>query len=68
LNKGAQVVSPKGLRWTEANIGNALAGRELARHLRELGETSRGPGPLTRQDRSRFLGALDAALRSALRG
>jgi uncharacterized protein YaiI (UPF0178 family) len=67
LKKGAQAVSPKGTRWTDANIGNALAGRELARHLRELGDNRHGPAPMTRQDRSRFLGALDAALQAAVR-
>jgi hypothetical protein len=33
LKKGTRVVSPIGKQWTEANIGNALAGREIARHL-----------------------------------
>jgi uncharacterized protein len=67
LKKGARVVSPIGKQWTQANIGNALAGREIARHLRELGTTTRGPAPLTNKDRSRFLGALDTAVQAALR-
>ena len=67
LKKGARVVSPIGKQWTEANIGNALAGREIAQHLRELGTITRGPAPLTRRDRSRFLSALDTALQAALR-
>jgi uncharacterized protein YaiI (UPF0178 family) len=67
LKKGARVVSPTGKQWTQANIGNALAGREIARHLRELGTNTRGPAPLTKKDRSRFLGALDTALQAALR-
>jgi len=67
LKKGARVVSSTGHQWTEANIGNALAGREVARHLRELGATTRGPAPLTKRDRSRFLSALDTALQAALR-
>jgi uncharacterized protein YaiI (UPF0178 family) len=67
LKKGARVVSPTGRQWTEANIGNALAGREIARHLRELRETTRGPAPLTKKDRSRFLSALDTAVQAALR-
>src|SRR5271155_4303417 len=67
LKKGARVVSPTGKRWTEANIGNALAGREIAQHLRELGTTTRGPAQMTKRDRSRFLGALDTALQAALR-
>jgi uncharacterized protein len=67
LKKGARVVSPTGKQWTEVNIGNALAGRDIARHLRELGEITRGPPPLSKQDRSRFLSALDTAVQAALR-
>ena len=67
LKKGARVVSPTGKLWTGANIGNALAGRDIARHLRELGENTRGPAPLSKRDRSRFLSALDTALQAALR-
>ena len=67
IKRGARVVSPTGKQWTQANIGNALAGREIARHLRELGTITRGPAPLTKRDRSRFLSALDTALQAALR-
>jgi uncharacterized protein YaiI (UPF0178 family) len=67
LAKGARVVAPNGRVWTEANIGSALAGRELSRHLRELGQSTGGPAPLSRQDRSRFLSALDTAVQGALR-
>jgi hypothetical protein len=67
LKRGARVVSPTGKQWTEANIGDSLAVREIARHLRELGENTQGPAPLTKQDRSRFLSALDTALQAALR-
>jgi exodeoxyribonuclease V alpha subunit len=67
LKKGVRVVSPTGKQWTEANIGNALAGREIAQHLRELGTIARGPAPLTKRDRSRFLSTLDTAVQAALR-
>ena len=67
LKKGARVVSPAGKQWTQANIGNALVGREIARHLRELGTNTGGPAPLTKKDRSRFLSALDTAVQAALR-
>ena len=67
LEKGARAIGPAGRAWTPANIGSALAGRELSRHLRELGQNTRGPAPLTRQDRSRFLSALDTAAQAALR-
>jgi uncharacterized protein YaiI (UPF0178 family) len=67
LKKTARVVSPTGKQWTETNIGNALAGREISRHLRELGQNTGGPAPLTKRDRSRFLNALDTAVQAALR-
>ena len=67
LKKGARVVSPTSKQWTQANIGNALVGREIARHLRELGTNTGGPAPLTKRDRSRFLSELDTALQAALR-
>ena len=67
LKRGARVVPPNGRVLTEANIGSALAGREIGRHLREIGVATRGPAPLNRQDRSRFLSALDTALQAALR-
>jgi uncharacterized protein YaiI (UPF0178 family) len=68
LQKGARVVPPTGRPFTAANIGNALAGREIARHLRELGTGGGGPPPFTKADRSRFLSALDTAVQAARRG
>jgi uncharacterized protein YaiI (UPF0178 family) len=65
LAKGARALAHTGKLWTTDNIGNALAGREVARHMREIGMTTGGPAPLTRADRSRFLSALDAAVQAA---
>jgi uncharacterized protein YaiI (UPF0178 family) len=67
LKKGARFVSPTGKQWKQENIGNALVGREIARHLRELGTNTRGPAPLTKRDRCRFLSTLDMAVQAALR-
>ena len=67
LRQGARVVSPNGRPFTEANISSALAGREIARHLRELGEGGKGPAPFAKADRSRFLSALDTAVNAARR-
>lgn len=67
LAKGARAVAPTGKVWTPDNIGTALAGREISRHMREIGLTTGGPAPLTRADRSRFLAALDTAVQAALR-
>ncbi len=67
LAAGARAVSPSGRHWTQDNIGNALAGRAVSQHMREIGMATGGPAPLTKADRSRFLGALDTALQAALR-
>lgn len=66
LTAGAFCLSFKGHPWTENNIGTALAGREVARHLREMG-VGGGPPPMSQADRSRFLNALDAMATAALR-
>lgn len=68
LERRARAVTPAGKIWTDANIGNALAGREVSRHLRELGMQSGGAAPFTKADRSRFLNALDTLCQAALRG
>ena len=67
LEKGARALSPKGRVWDSDNIGGAVAGRAVARGLREMGQVTGGPAPLTRQDRSRFLAALDAEIAAAQR-
>ncbi len=67
LAAGAQAVSPTGRQWTPDNIGSALAGREINRYRREIGVNTGGPPPLAKADRSRFLGALDAAVQAARR-
>lgn len=62
VNKGAAVLSPKGQEWTHANIGSALATRNLMTDLRSAGTTTSGPPPFSPRDRSAFLSALDLAL------
>ena len=64
LKKGARVIGPKGRVLTGANIGEALASRELSAHLRDLGIVSGGPAPFQPRDRSRFLQRLDAIVQS----
>jgi hypothetical protein len=67
LAMGARAIAPTGKVWTSDNIGHALAGREVARHLRELGSGGGGPAPFSRADRSKFLSALDTLVQAARR-
>lgn len=67
LAKNALALAPNGKRWTPDNIGSALAGREIARHMRELGMTTGGPAPFSKADRSKFLSALDTVVQAARR-
>ena len=67
LERGAEVLSPSGRRFTDDMIGDALASREIAEHLREIGVGSGGPAPFGKKDRSRFLQALEEAIRRAVR-
>jgi uncharacterized protein YaiI (UPF0178 family) len=67
LKKGALVLGLKGRMFTEDNIGEALASRELLSHLRELGTITGGPAPFEKRDRSRFLQRLDEAIQSVRR-
>jgi uncharacterized protein len=67
LKAGARVIGPTGKPFTEAGIGMALAMRDLSRHLRETGESKGYNAGFTRQDRSRFLQALENAVQASLR-
>jgi len=68
LEQGARALAPNGRLWTTDNIGSALAGREVARHLREIGASTRGPAAMGNADRSRFLSALENEAQAAIRG
>ena len=66
---GARVLKPDGEALTEANIGNVLATRDLMADLRAADPFRRGGGRgFTKSDRSRFLDALERAVRAAARG
>ncbi|HSB78798.1 MAG TPA: YaiI/YqxD family protein [Candidatus Methylomirabilis sp.] len=67
LKKGALVLGPTGRVFTEDNIGEALASREILSHLRQLGTMTGGPAPFSNRDRSRFLQRLDATIQAARR-
>lgn len=64
VEAGATVLKPNGERLAASNVGHALAMRDLAADLRAADPFRQGSGRgFTKADRSRFLDALERALR-----
>lgn len=68
LKAQARAISPRGEEWTEDNIGDALATRELLKGLREMGEVKGGPAPMSQRDRSAYLSGLEQLIQKINRG
>jgi len=63
LKAGATVLAPTGRPFTPASIGSAIATRAIMADLRAGADgPTGGPKPFAKEDRSRFLQALDEAL------
>lgn len=67
LKAGARVIGPTGKPFTDGNIGQAVATRDLLAGIRGAGEMTGGPPPITQRDRSRFLQQLDELIQSIRR-
>ena len=66
LQAGVRILAPSGKEFSDDNIGNALATRELMADLRTYG-VGGGPPPFGPKDRSRFLEPLELVVREATR-
>ena len=64
---GVHVRDPRGDEYTEDNVGERLAGRDLMAELRSGGMIGGGPKPYGPKDRQAFAVALDRVLARALR-
>jgi uncharacterized protein YaiI (UPF0178 family) len=67
IKEGARVIGPTGRPFTEDNIGQVVATRDLMSELRGAGEMTGGPPPIVKRDRSRFLQKLDEIIQSIQR-
>ena len=67
LEKQAAVIGHDGKPFTASSIGMALAMRDLMKELRETGDVKGSGRGFTRDDRSRFLRALEDAVQTRLR-
>lgn len=65
--KQAKVLDPKGRVFTDADIGEALAMRDLFDELRQTGAITGGPRPMAGKDVSKFLGKLDELINAVRR-
>ena len=65
VKAGAQVLGPTGRPFTPTNIGMASAMRDLKAHLRETGADRGFNASFTKEDRSKFLQALELAVQAA---
>ncbi len=70
IEAGGRALKHNGEAFTKANIGNALAMRDLMADLRAANPLGAGGGakPFGKADRSRFLDALERMVRAAGRG
>jgi uncharacterized protein YaiI (UPF0178 family) len=67
IKGGARVLAPTGRPFTPDSIGNDLTTRNLLTELRDTGQIRGGGRPFGKQDRSRFLGALDNLIQAIRR-
>lgn len=67
VGKGVMVINPHGVLFTEANIGERLAHRNLMQELRDTGLISGGPKPFGEKDKRQFANALDQLLTRLLK-
>ena len=63
--KGGQALDPRGELYTEANVGERLAVRNLFDELRAGGQITGGPANFTAKDRQAFANQLDRWLTAA---
>ncbi len=68
VSGGATAINPRGKLYTQANIKDQLAMRNLMDELRSAGEVSGGPAPFSAKDRQEFINQLDRFLTRYARG
>lgn len=65
IAKGAQALDPRGELYTDANVGERLAVRDLLDKLRAGGQITGGPANFSAKDRQAFANQLDRWLTAA---
>lgn len=65
--KGGVALDPRGELYTEENVGEKLAYRDLMHELRSAGMMAGGPAQMGMTDRQKFASALDRTLTKMVR-
>jgi uncharacterized protein len=65
--RGVSVLSPRGDKYTEANISEHLSWRDLMTELRDTGSISGGPKPFDEKVKRAFANHFDSELHRLLR-
>lgn len=64
LSKEAHAIDHRGELYTEHNIKEYLAFRNLMQEIRDSGEMTRGPAPFSQKDSQKFANSLNAFLQN----
>lgn len=67
VEKGITALNPRGELYTQDNVRQRLAMRNLAEELRSVGQTSGGPNKFSDRDKQSFANSLDRWLQKAKR-
>ncbi|MGB6043517.1 MAG: YaiI/YqxD family protein [Pirellulales bacterium] len=68
VEQGAQALDPRGQLYTDANVGERLAVRDMLDQLRGTGQITGGPANFNAKDRQAFANGLDRWLTAAKEG
>lgn len=64
IEKQAHAIDHRGLEYTEDNIKECLAVRNLMQEIRDSGEITKGPSAFTQKDAQKFANSLNAFLQN----
>lgn len=62
IGKDVDALDFRGGKYNPNRIGDAVAGRDLNAHLRQMGLITGGPAAFSQKDKSKFASTLDAAV------
>jgi uncharacterized protein YaiI (UPF0178 family) len=65
ITKNAHAIDHRGKLFTEDNIKQYLAIRDLMQNIRDMGETTKGPAPFSTKDAQKFANSLNSFIQNS---